>query len=120
MSYELLVEVTRNNTVESRHFGSAVVSDYKGNIVESWGDIDGLVFPRSTLKPMLAIQLVESGACDEYALNDAELSLACSSHQGEPIHQKLNKLKEIYMIKLTFNTVEDEINKLADDFAVKY
>lgn len=89
MSYELLVEVTRNDTVESRHFGSAVVCDYKGNIVESWGDIDGLVFPRSTLKPMLAIQLVESGACDEYALNDAELSLACSSHQGEPIHQKL-------------------------------
>jgi L-asparaginase II len=89
VSYELLVEVTRNNTVESRHFGSAVVSDYKGNIVESWGDIDGLVFPRSTLKPMLAIQLVESGACDAYALNDAELSLACSSHQGEPIHQQL-------------------------------
>jgi L-asparaginase II len=89
VSYELLVEVTRNHTVESRHFGSAVVSDYKGNIVESWGDIDGLVFPRSALKPMLAIQLVESGACDEYVLNDAELSLACSSHQGEPIHQKL-------------------------------
>ena len=89
MSYELLVEVTRNETVESRHFGAAVVCDYKGNIVESWGDIDGLVFPRSTLKPMLAIQLVETGACDEYTLNDAELSLACSSHQGEPIHQQL-------------------------------
>ena len=89
MSYELLVEVTRNDTVESRHYGSAVVSDHKGNIIESWGDIDGLVFPRSTLKPMLAIQLVETGASDEYALNDAELSLACSSHQGEPIHQKL-------------------------------
>ena len=89
MSYELLVEVTRNETVESRHFGAAIVCDYKGNIVESWGDIDNLVFPRSTLKPMLAIQLVETGASDEYALNDSELSLACSSHQGEPMHQKL-------------------------------
>ena len=89
MSYVLLVEVTRDETVESRHFGAAVVCDHKGNIVESWGDIDGLVFPRSTLKPLLAIQLVETGACDEYALNDAELSFACSSHQGEPIHQKL-------------------------------
>ena len=89
MSYELLVEVTRNDTVESRHFGSAVVCNYKGNIVDSWGDIDDLVFPRSALKPMLAIQLVESGASDKYALNDAELSLACSSHQGEPIHQQL-------------------------------
>jgi L-asparaginase II len=89
MSYELLVEVTRNGTVESRHFGSAVVCDFKGNVVHSWGDIDALVFPRSALKPMLAIQLVETGASDQYALSDAELSLACSSHQGEQMHQEL-------------------------------
>jgi len=89
MPYELLVEVTRNDTVESRHFGSAVVCDYQGKVVDSWGDIEGLVFPRSALKPMLAIQLVESGASDHYALNNAELSLACSSHQGEQIHQTL-------------------------------
>ena len=89
MSYELLVEVTRNGTVESRHFGAAVVCDFKGNVVESWGDIERLVFPRSALKPMLAIHLVESGASDQYALSDAELSLACSSHQGEQMHQDL-------------------------------
>ena len=89
MSYELLVEVTRNGTVESRHFGAAVVCDFKGNVVESWGDIDQLIFPRSALKPMLAIHLIESGASDHYSLNDAELSLACSSHQGEMIHQNL-------------------------------
>lgn len=89
MSYELLVEVTRHGTIESRHFGSAVVCDARGNVVESWGDIESLVFPRSALKPMLAIQLVESGASAHYALNDAELSLACSSHQGEQMHQDL-------------------------------
>jgi L-asparaginase II len=89
MSYELLVEVTRNGTVESRHFGAAVLCDYKGKVIESWGDIDQLVFPRSALKPMLAIHLIESGASDHYSLNDAELSLACSSHQGEKIHQDL-------------------------------
>jgi L-asparaginase II len=89
MSYELLVEVTRNDTVESRHFGAAAVCDIKGNVVESWGDIESLVFPRSALKPMLAIHLIESGASDQYALSDAELSLACSSHQGEQIHQNL-------------------------------
>ena len=89
MSYELFVEVTRNGTVESRHFGAAVVCDAKGDVVESWGNIENLIFPRSALKPMLAIQLVESGASTRYALNDAELSLACSSHQGEKIHQDL-------------------------------
>ena len=89
MSYELLVEVTRNGTVESRHFGAAVVCDANGDVVERWGDIERLVFPRSALKPMLAIHLVESGASDRYTLNDAELSLACSSHQGEHMHQTL-------------------------------
>ena len=89
MPYELLVEVTRNGTVESRHFGTAVVCDFKGKVVASWGDIESLVFPRSALKPMLAIHLLESGASDYYSLNDAELSLACSSHQGEQMHQNL-------------------------------
>lgn len=88
-SYELLVEVTRNGTVESRHFGAAVVCGFKGNVVASWGDIEGLIFPRSALKPMLAIHLLESGASEHFALSDAELSLACSSHQGEKIHQDL-------------------------------
>lgn len=89
MSYEPFVEVTRNGTVESRHFGAAVVCDFKGNVMESWGDIKSLVFPRSALKAILAVQLVESGASDHYGLNDAELSLACSSHQGEQMHQNL-------------------------------
>jgi len=89
MLYDLFVEVTRNDSVESRHYGAAVVCDFKGNIIESWGDTDQLVFPRSALKPLLAINLLESGAADHYALSDAELSLACSSHQGQKIHQDL-------------------------------
>ena len=89
MSDEPLVEVLRGDTVESRHFGAAVVCDFKGNVVKSWGNIERLIFPRSALKPMLAIHLIESGASDHYSLSDAELSLACSSHQGEPIHQNL-------------------------------
>ena len=89
MSDELFVEVLRDGTVESRHFGAAVVCDFKGNVVESWGNIERLIFPRSALKPMLAIHLIESGASERYSLSDEELSLACSSHQGELIHQNL-------------------------------
>ncbi len=88
MSYELLVEITRNNIVESQHFGAAVVCDFKGNILKSWGDIEKLVFPRSALKPLYAIDLVESGASKHYTLSDAELSLSCASHQGEEMHEK--------------------------------
>jgi len=89
MSDQLFIEVLRNNTVESRHFGTAVVCDYRGNVLESWGDIKRLIFPRSALKPFLAVDLVESGACDHFSLSDAELTIACASHQGEAIHQEL-------------------------------
>lgn len=89
MPYELLVEVTRNHTVESRHYGAALVCDSAGTVLESWGDVKRLVFPRSALKPLLAIDLVASGASAHYALSDAELAMACASHQGEPMHQDL-------------------------------
>lgn len=89
MSYELLVEVTRNSIVESRHFGAAVVCDHTGNVLESWGDVKRLIFPRSALKPLQAVDLVQSGASDHYSLSDAEITIACASHQGEPMHQEL-------------------------------
>lgn len=89
MSVELFVEVTRGEVVESRHYGAAVVCDYQGNILETWGDAKQLIYPRSALKQMLAIDVIESGACDHFDLSDAELTLACASHQGEPIHQNL-------------------------------
>jgi L-asparaginase II len=33
--------------------------------------------------------LIRIGASERYALSDAEIALACASHQGDPIHQKL-------------------------------
>ncbi len=88
MPYDLFVEITRNGVVESCHFGAAAVCDYQGTILESWGNIDNLVFPRSALKPLLAIDVIQSGASDHYALDDAELSLMCASHEGEEMHEK--------------------------------
>jgi L-asparaginase II len=81
----LLVEVTRGGIVESRHFGSAVIVDESG-VRWSVGDPDGVIFPRSALKPIQAMQLVESGAADRYKVDDAELALACASHNGEVTH----------------------------------
>ncbi len=89
MSFELFVEVTRNNVVESRHFGAAAVCDYKGNLIQSWGNPEQLIFPRSAVKPMLAIDVIASGAAEHFALSDGELALACASHQGEEMHQTL-------------------------------
>jgi len=89
MSDQLFVEVMRNDIVESRHFGSAVVCDDRGNVLHGWGDIEKLIFPRSALKPLLAIDLVHSGASEHFGLSDAEITMACASHQGESMHQQL-------------------------------
>ncbi|GBD57292.1 asparaginase [Gluconobacter wancherniae] len=82
----LLAEVTRGGRVESWHLGRAVVVDADGRIVWSSGDVEDAVFPRSTVKSLLAIELVESGAADRLRLGDDALALACASHGGEAAH----------------------------------
>ena len=82
----VLVEVTRGALVESRHAGAAVVVDAAGKTVFAIGDVDAAVYPRSAIKALLALPLVETGAADRLGLTDAELALACSSHSGEVAH----------------------------------
>ncbi len=50
------------------------------------GDVEARVFPRSAVKAIQALPLVESGAADRYGVDNAELALACSSHNAEPRH----------------------------------
>jgi len=86
MADPVLVEVTRGAVVESRHRGAIAVVDAGGSVVAAVGDIEQAVFPRSTVKAIQALPLVESGAADAYGFGPAELALACSSHNGEPRH----------------------------------
>lgn len=82
----VLVEVTRGDLVESRHSGSAVVVDADGGVVFALGDAERAVYPRSAVKALLALPLVETGAADRLGLTEAEIALACSSHSGEIMH----------------------------------
>jgi L-asparaginase II len=82
----VLVEAWRGPIVESCHRGAYAVVDAEGAIVASAGDIDRPVYPRSAIKLLQALPLVESGAAERFGLSDAELALACASHEGEPAH----------------------------------
>lgn len=82
----LSVEVTRGPTVESRHLVHVVAIDADGRIVRHWGHAEEPVFPRSAIKMIQALPLVETGAADAYGLTPKELALACASHSGEPKH----------------------------------
>jgi L-asparaginase II len=82
----VLVEVTRGPAVESWHRGAFVVLDAAGNTVWAAGNVRMPVYPRSALKPLQALPLVETGAADRFGLTGKELALACASHKGEPAH----------------------------------
>lgn len=80
------VLVYRGEVVESRHRVGFAVADAAGEIVHARGKIERVVFPRSAIKMLQAIPLVESEAADFFGLTPAELALASASHGGEPRH----------------------------------
>ncbi|HRK24025.1 MAG TPA: asparaginase [Beijerinckiaceae bacterium] len=96
MSEPVLVEVTRGGIVESAHRGTLVVADADGRIVAALGDGERRAFPRSAVKALQALVLMESGAADRFGLDDADIALACASHSGEEVHatQALSMLKK--------------------------
>lgn len=86
MPNPVLVEVTRGAHVESRHRGAVAISDPGGTLLFALGDVELPVFPRSAVKALQGIPLVESGAADAYGFGPRELALAQASHGGEPAH----------------------------------
>lgn len=86
MSGPVVIEVTRGPLVESRHEGIAAVVKADGTVVESWGDIDAAILPRSANKPIQAMAFVESGAVERFGLGNEHIALACASHSGETRH----------------------------------
>ncbi|PSL41605.1 asparaginase [Planomicrobium soli] len=86
MTAEAVVEVTRGALVESLHRGHVAVVNAKHELLYSVGDPQKVIYARSSMKPLQAIPIVETGAADHYRFSDADLSLACASHNGEEQH----------------------------------
>lgn len=77
-----LAVLERSGMIESRHLGAACVVDGSGAVIRSLGDIDALVYGRSTLKFVQAVALLESGV----DLDGEQLVLAAASHTGTARH----------------------------------
>ncbi|MCA3241303.1 MAG: asparaginase [Rubrivivax sp.] len=82
----VLVNALRGSIVESMHRGAIAIVDADGAVHTATGDIERPVFPRSAVKVLQALPLVQSGAAERFGLVDEELALACASHGGEPRH----------------------------------
>ena len=86
MTNPILVETTRGPMTENRHRAAAVICNAGGDVIEAWGDVDASILPRSSIKMIQALPLIESGAADAAGLTPEHLALACASHQGAAVH----------------------------------
>ena len=86
LSETLLIDVIRGNLVESAHQCDGVVVNAAGDTIMAWGEPEREMYARSSIKPVQALPLIESGAADHYGFSPAEVALSCASHNSETIH----------------------------------
>jgi L-asparaginase II len=89
MTNPVLIEVTRGPLIECVHRGTLAVVTRHGEVVVGLGDIDRAVYPRSAIKILQAMPLVETGAADAFGFQDRHLALAAASHTGTEHHIKI-------------------------------
>lgn len=80
------VRVFRGEHLDAVHTASVAVVAEAGRLVAHFGDPAAHVVLRSTAKPFQALPLVSSGALDALGIDDAELAVACASHNGSDRH----------------------------------
>ncbi len=86
MTNPVLVEITRGPLVECSHRGVLAVVSRDGRVVLELGDIARSVYPRSAVKPLQALPLVESNAAAVFGFADMHIALAAASHSGTRNH----------------------------------
>lgn len=89
MSNPVLIEVTRGALVESMHTGAIAIARADGSLALSLGDVTRPIFPRSSIKSIQCLPLIESGAAERFGFSQAEIALACASHVGSDRHANL-------------------------------
>lgn len=83
-AHEPLAVQTRGDLVESVHFGSLAAITADGGSLVSRGEPGARVYPRSALKPLIAVAMLRAGL----ELPADQLALAAASHSGSAQHQE--------------------------------
>lgn len=95
----VLVEVYRGGILESFHRGSVCVVNSNGKIIFSLGNTQQICYPRSAMKLVQVLPLVECGGIEKFGFTTEEIAIMCGSHNAEPDHLRvvnsiLNKIDE--------------------------
>lgn len=86
MSNPVLIELTRGALVETVHRGAVAIARPSGELTVGIGDVRRPIFPRSAIKALQCLPVIETGAADRYGFGAAEIALACASHSGTERH----------------------------------
>lgn len=80
------VNVTRGNLVECTHKAHIAVVNSDGKLTHYHNNPHKIIYARSSIKPIQAIQCLKSNAYEKFKISDKELSLICSSHKSQDFH----------------------------------
>lgn len=89
MDNPILVEVFRGGVLESFHRGALCVVDSRGDIVFSLGNSMQLCYPRSAMKYVQVLPLIELGGISKFGFTQEEIAVMCGSHNGEDEHLRV-------------------------------
>lgn len=81
-----LIRLFRGGQLESIHRGAWALVESSGRVIDQLGDADQMIYPRSAMKSLQALPLLESGAFERFGFDDRHLALAIASHSGEAEH----------------------------------
>ncbi|MBY0586403.1 asparaginase [bacterium] len=81
-----LAHIYRGESLESVHFGQAVVVDSLGRILHAWGDASAPTFLRSSAKPFQAMTTISLGADEQFSWTCPERAVIISSHDASAEH----------------------------------
>lgn len=88
-TFDVRVEVTRGEWVESSHRVHVALVDASGDVRARAGEPERHIFARSAVKPVQALPLVDDGVVSALGLTEEELALCCASHNAEPRHVEM-------------------------------
>ena len=80
----VVAKLMRDGRAESFHHAVVAVVDSAGNTLLERGNAEAIVYPRSTLKPLQAIAVLETGI----ELSSLHLALTTASHCGSTRHRE--------------------------------
>jgi L-asparaginase II len=81
----ILATVWRGDVLEAKIRGHVAIADGTGRLLAGVGDPGGMTTLRSCVKPLQALPFVRLAA-DRLGATEAEVAIACGSHQGEDTH----------------------------------